>query len=136
MEGISALNETNSGFRKALINVPPKETATGYVGNWVDVRDVAVAHSRALSVNEAAGQRFLISAGPFSWQDICAFLCISSMHADLTENRSLCTLQMMLCVRLEFRIFLEVTQVLKTARLITLKLETKPYMSLVLDIQL
>jgi len=67
---VNSLNESNSGFYKALINAPAKETAAAYVGNWVDVRDVAVAHSRALSVNEASGQRFLTSAGPFSWQDI------------------------------------------------------------------
>jgi hypothetical protein len=80
IKDISALNESNSGFHKALINVPPKETAAGYAGNWVDVRDVAVAHSHALSVNEAGGERFLVSAGPFSWQDICALRYILSLQ--------------------------------------------------------
>ncbi|KAB5594063.1 NADPH-dependent aldehyde reductase ARI1 [Ceratobasidium theobromae] len=38
--------------------------------NFVDVRDVALAHVRALEVPEAGGQRFIVSAGPFCWQDL------------------------------------------------------------------
>ncbi|EUC59855.1 NADPH-dependent aldehyde reductase [Rhizoctonia solani AG-3 Rhs1AP] len=37
--------------------------------NLVDVRDVAFAHIRALGVEEAGGQRFIISSAPFCWQD-------------------------------------------------------------------
>ncbi|EMD31995.1 hypothetical protein CERSUDRAFT_119302 [Gelatoporia subvermispora B] len=36
---------------------------------WIDVRDLAEAHVRALTVPEAGGERIIISAGPFKWQD-------------------------------------------------------------------
>ncbi|KAF9257405.1 NAD(P)-binding protein [Marasmius fiardii PR-910] len=36
---------------------------------WVDVRDVAEAHVRALIKREAGGKRIIVSAEPFSWQE-------------------------------------------------------------------
>jgi nucleoside-diphosphate-sugar epimerase len=36
---------------------------------WVDVRDVAYAHVRALEVPAAGGERIIICAGSFVWQD-------------------------------------------------------------------
>ncbi|KDQ17916.1 hypothetical protein BOTBODRAFT_171618 [Botryobasidium botryosum FD-172 SS1] len=45
-----------------------KVTAPG--GNFVDVRDMATAHVRALQKEAAGGQRVICSAGPFSWQDL------------------------------------------------------------------
>ncbi|KAK7472035.1 hypothetical protein VKT23_000146 [Stygiomarasmius scandens] len=36
---------------------------------WVDVRDLAEAHIRALQREEAAGERIIISAGPFKYQE-------------------------------------------------------------------
>jgi len=38
-------------------------------GCWVDVRDIADAHVKAIQTPEAAQQRVIISAGPFKWQD-------------------------------------------------------------------
>ncbi|ODO07587.1 D-lactaldehyde dehydrogenase [Cryptococcus wingfieldii CBS 7118] len=43
--------------------------------NWVDVKDVALAHVRALTVPEAGGQRFITSNGKFSGQDF-----VDSIH--------------------------------------------------------
>jgi len=40
------------------------------LGNWVDVRDVAEAHVKALTLPEAGGNRFITSAGPLTGQDI------------------------------------------------------------------
>jgi len=37
-------------------------------GNWVDVRNVAQVHVEALAREAAGGQRFIASAGPYSWQ--------------------------------------------------------------------
>ncbi|CAE6423185.1 unnamed protein product [Rhizoctonia solani] len=37
--------------------------------NFVHVQDIALAHVRALEVEEAGGQRFITSSGPFCWQD-------------------------------------------------------------------
>ncbi|KAF7336883.1 D-lactaldehyde dehydrogenase [Mycena venus] len=38
-------------------------------GSWVDVRDLALAHVRALEKEAAGGERIIISAGCFAWQD-------------------------------------------------------------------
>lgn len=38
-------------------------------GCWVDVRDIALAHVKAIKTPEASEQRVIISAGPFKWQD-------------------------------------------------------------------
>ncbi|KAG8763941.1 methylglyoxal reductase (NADPH-dependent) gre2 [Ceratobasidium sp. 423] len=37
--------------------------------NFVDVRDVALAHVRALEIPEAGGERFIASGGTLCWQD-------------------------------------------------------------------
>ncbi|OWT39011.1 D-lactaldehyde dehydrogenase [Cryptococcus neoformans var. grubii Br795] len=44
------------------------------IGNWVDVKEVALGHVRALTVPEAGGQRFIISAGPLAGQDYADIL--------------------------------------------------------------
>ena len=36
---------------------------------WVDVRDIAYAHTLALQKEAAGGSRYIISAGPFKYQD-------------------------------------------------------------------
>ncbi|KAJ6596330.1 hypothetical protein DFH09DRAFT_905482 [Mycena vulgaris] len=38
-------------------------------GCWIDVRDLALAHVHALQKEEAGGERIIIAAGAFSWQD-------------------------------------------------------------------
>ncbi|KAJ7479840.1 D-lactaldehyde dehydrogenase [Mycena latifolia] len=38
-------------------------------GCWVDVRDLALAHVRALQREAAGGERIIIAAGAFAWQD-------------------------------------------------------------------
>ncbi|KAJ7766216.1 D-lactaldehyde dehydrogenase [Mycena metata] len=38
-------------------------------GCWIDVRDLALAHVRALQKEEAGGERMIIAAGAFAWQD-------------------------------------------------------------------
>ncbi|KAF7970721.1 hypothetical protein HWV62_23212 [Athelia sp. TMB] len=43
-------------------------TFTG-VSSWIDVRDLAEAHKLALETAEAGGERLIISAGPYRWQD-------------------------------------------------------------------
>lgn len=37
---------------------------------WVDVRDVALAHVRAIEVSEAGGERFFVTAGFFSNKEL------------------------------------------------------------------
>lgn len=42
----------------------------GPMGNWVSVRDVSLGHIRALEVEEAGGQRYLVGAGKLSGQAV------------------------------------------------------------------
>ena len=51
---------------------------------WVDVRDVALAHVRAIEVAEAGGQRFFVTAGYFSNKDILDILYES--HPELESK--------------------------------------------------
>ena len=41
---------------------------------WVDVRDVALAHVKAMEVSEAAGKRFFVTAGYFSNKEIAQII--------------------------------------------------------------
>ena len=43
---------------------------------WVDGRDVAELHVRALEVPEASDEKFLVVAGQFVWQDACEYLSL------------------------------------------------------------
>jgi len=75
LKDINALNQSNALLRKALRNSGPDPDVVGaFLGNFIDVRTVADAHVKAIQVAEAAGNRFIISAGPFSWQDACEYL--------------------------------------------------------------
>lgn len=77
MKDVNALNQSNALLRKAIRNPNLDPDATGaFLGNFIDVRTVADAHVKAVQVPEAAGNRFIISAGPFSWQDACRHLFI------------------------------------------------------------
>ena len=37
--------------------------------SWIDVRDLAHAHVLAVQTPAAGGERFIVSAGDFRWQD-------------------------------------------------------------------
>ena len=41
---------------------------------WVDVRDVALAHVKAMELSEAAGKRFFVTAGYFSNKEIAQII--------------------------------------------------------------
>jgi len=51
--------------------VEPDETG---VWLWVDVRDIALAHIRAIETDEAANQRYLVTAGTYSPQQFVDFI--------------------------------------------------------------
>ena len=46
---------------------------------WVDVRDLAHAHTLALKTPEAGGERFIIRGGRAVWQDFGACTMITSV---------------------------------------------------------
>ncbi|KAJ8522802.1 hypothetical protein ONZ45_g648 [Pleurotus djamor] len=47
---------------------------------WVDVRDLAEAHVRALEIPEAGSERVIISAGPYVWQDWRKFIHLYHLY--------------------------------------------------------
>ncbi|KZO99091.1 NAD(P)-binding protein [Calocera viscosa TUFC12733] len=66
----SDLTEAISILQAGLDNEWPAEQRYSHFSNWADARDIALAHVRAMEKEEAAGERFLISSGAFSLQDI------------------------------------------------------------------
>ena len=68
----SALNTSVKEFYDATIaHAKPAQFLAMFQSAWVDVRDVALAHVRALELDAAAGRRFIVSAENFVWQDVC-----------------------------------------------------------------
>lgn len=73
LDSLDNVNTSNSVFRdmiqgKMKSGIPPNAF------QWVDVRDVALAHVRAIEVSEAAGKRFLTAAGPYSNGEMAAII--------------------------------------------------------------
>ncbi|KAH7382882.1 dihydroflavonol-4-reductase [Cadophora sp. MPI-SDFR-AT-0126] len=73
LDSLDNVNTSNAVFRdmiqgKMKSGIPPNAF------QWVDVRDVALAHVRAIEVPEAAGRRFLTAAGPYSNGEIAAII--------------------------------------------------------------
>ncbi|KAK8125621.1 uncharacterized protein PG998_001380 [Apiospora kogelbergensis] len=75
---LASVNASNARVRDLALGVNgPQGSAPGLpptapVFTFVDVRDVALAHLRALTVPEAGGQRFYLVGGHFSNQHIAA----------------------------------------------------------------
>lgn len=70
LNSLDAINTSNKRVRDMIQgNAKDKLPPTGTF-IWVDVRDVALAHVRAIEVPEAGGQRFFVTAGHYSNKDI------------------------------------------------------------------
>lgn len=67
------LNTSSADFYRLLdgscVEVPP----TAFFA-FSDVRDVAYAHLAALESPQAAGQRYIVANGPFTYHDIVAII--------------------------------------------------------------
>lgn len=94
VEGLAPTSAAGAGTNRmvyALIagekgRAPPMQLSPYYI----DVRDVATAHVRALAAPPASEKRFLISGGVFSWKEAAAYLaearpelreCLPSLEA-------------------------------------------------------
>ena len=71
-DDVSALNFTSLQLYDQLVNPPPP--APGFSSNLVDVRDVALGHVLSLEKEIAGGQRFITSAGSFSFEEFREFV--------------------------------------------------------------
>lgn len=83
LESLDNVNTSNAVFRdmiqgKMRLGIPPNSF------QWVDVRDVALAHVRAMEVLEAARQRFLAAAGPYNNREIAKM--IKENFPELTDK--------------------------------------------------
>jgi len=70
VEAPEQLNTSVANFWAYVTGKKTDDDLTTPAGNWVDVRDVALAHYLALTLPEAGGNRFIVSNGPFCGQDI------------------------------------------------------------------
>ncbi|KAF8583139.1 NAD(P)-binding protein [Ramaria rubella] len=68
-------------------SIPETSLAEPFGGSahYVDVRDLADAHVKALEKEEAGNERFIVSAGVFTWQDIVDSLSTSSLAPSLPK---------------------------------------------------
>ncbi|KAF8583135.1 NAD(P)-binding protein [Ramaria rubella] len=68
-------------------SIPGTSLAEPFGGSahYVDVRDLADAHVKALEIEEAGNERFIVSAGVFTWQDIVDSLSTSSLVPSLPK---------------------------------------------------
>lgn len=70
LSSLDSINTSNARISR-LVRGLDKETSppTGTF-LWVDVRDVALAHVRAIEVPEAGAQRFFVTAGHYTNKDV------------------------------------------------------------------
>jgi len=64
------LNTSQAEFYNTVVKGAKDDKSLGSLGNcWIDVRDLALAHVLAMETAQAGGNRFIVSAGTFKWQD-------------------------------------------------------------------
>ncbi|KIW90623.1 uncharacterized protein Z519_08406 [Cladophialophora bantiana CBS 173.52] len=84
LNSLDSINTSNERLRSMIQGMMKDRLApTGYF-LWVDVRDVALAHVRAIEVPAAAGKRFFLTEG---YMDNAAIAdAIKEGHPDLAQN--------------------------------------------------
>lgn len=68
LDGLNTSNQRTANLMTGKCKSGIPETGTFI---WVDVRDLALAHVKAIEVPEAGNKRFFITAGYFSNKEIC-----------------------------------------------------------------
>ena len=57
--------------------------------SYVDVRDLGLAHVLAITKQEASGNRVIVSAGPYKWQDFGEYQSFNNLSCvALPRSRS------------------------------------------------
>ncbi|KAJ5739275.1 hypothetical protein N7533_012059 [Penicillium manginii] len=84
LNSLEAINTSNQRVRNIIQGQMKEQIAPSGTYLWVDVRDVALAHVRAIEVEKAGGQRFFVTAGYFSNKDIVEN--IRQSHPKLESN--------------------------------------------------
>lgn len=85
LESLDRLNTSSQRVRDFIQGkITSNELPPTGVFLWVDVRDLALAHVRALEVPEAGGKRFFITAGYFSNKAVVE--AIRETHPELASK--------------------------------------------------
>ena len=81
------LNTSNQIFYDSVLSGKKKpEDLEAFQGQWVDVRDVSIAHVKAIEVEGGGGSRFITSAEGFVWQDWCKLFPSNANHYVITDD--------------------------------------------------
>lgn len=70
LNSLDAINTSNARIRDMIQGKRKDGLTPSGIFLWVDVRDLALAHVRAIEIPEAAGKRFFITAGYMTNYDI------------------------------------------------------------------
>jgi nucleoside-diphosphate-sugar epimerase len=70
LNSLDALNTSNQRVRNFIQGQNKDEIPDTGTYIWIDVRDLALAHAKAMEVPEAGGKRFFVTAGYFSNKEI------------------------------------------------------------------
>lgn len=70
LNSLDAINTSNARIRDIIQGKWKENLPPSGIFIWVDVRDIALAHVRAIEVPEAAGKRFFVTAGYFTNKEI------------------------------------------------------------------
>jgi nucleoside-diphosphate-sugar epimerase len=84
LNSLEAINTSNQRMRNLIRGDMKEKLAPSGTFLWVDVRDVALAHVRAIEVPEAGGERFFVTAGFFANKDIADI--IRGTHPELESK--------------------------------------------------
>jgi nucleoside-diphosphate-sugar epimerase len=84
LNSLDTVNTSNARIMKMMNGSMKEKLEPTGQWLWVDVRDIALAHVRAIEVPEAAGKRFFITAGYWSTSD--AIEIIRKNFPDLAGN--------------------------------------------------
>ena len=70
LNSLDALNTSNQRIRDIMTGKAKEEIAPTGTFIWTDVRDLALAHVKAMELPKAGSQRFFVTAGYFSNKEI------------------------------------------------------------------
>jgi nucleoside-diphosphate-sugar epimerase len=64
----ASLNTSSAEWYNAVVSGTVSGEALTKGSSWIDVRDLGLAHVKAIQKEEAGGERIIVSAGPHVWQ--------------------------------------------------------------------
>jgi hypothetical protein len=80
LHAVSSLKDLNTSSAAWYYTVVKDADPGNPFGTYVDVRDLAELHALSLLNEKVGGERFLINAGGFNWQDWGMFFTSTSLY--------------------------------------------------------